>query len=61
MPQDAPGRKHQDPWEPVVRVTVGLSGNSTDAFGVGSEALCPTRKKPQAQPVFRTLQMLNQR
>jgi hypothetical protein len=49
MPQDAPGRKHQEPWEPVVRVTVGLSGNSTDALGVDSEALCLTRKKPQAQ------------
>lgn len=32
MPQDAPGRKHQDPWEPVVHVTVGLPDNSTDAL-----------------------------
>jgi hypothetical protein len=52
MPQDAPGRKHQDPWELVVRVTVGLPDNSTDALGFGSGALCLTRKSPKLRIVL---------
>jgi hypothetical protein len=47
MPQDAPGRKHQDPWEPVVHVTVGLPDNSANALGFGCEALRLTRKCPK--------------